>query len=113
LSDQLTRFMGDYLAEDRFSSDEARFALANALSEVGQLEMLKPCPCPNDFCGSFYTGERITADEAQTRGLSRYTFPLDADCLIIDVVDGHTTYVEVLFRPQIKAKVDAFFGRTE
>ena len=104
--------MQRYVAERGFSSEASREAFLNALAEVDRLEMLRACPCPNDFCGSFYARERMTADERRASGLASYTFPLDSDNLIIDVVDGHTMYVEVLFRPEIKAKVDSVFGRT-
>jgi hypothetical protein len=113
LSEQLSASMTQYLFRDQFSSEEVKGAFSNALSEVWELEVMQPCPCSNDFCGSFYTRERTNAEEARLQAIPSYTFPLEGDNLIITVVGGHLVYVEVLFRPEIKAKVDAIFRRTD
>ena len=59
------------------------------------------CPCTDEFCGSFYTAPRPNGKY----GPSHRTMLLDSSpgMVILDVVDGIITFVELIDRPEVKA----------
>ena len=78
-----------------------------ALSQsVDGLRILSRCRCGDDFCASFSTGDQPEADYGRQRTLI-------ADgvegILNLDVLNGRIIEVDVLYRPEVKAKLDALF----
>lgn len=76
-----------------------------ALAEqVGPLRIMEMCSCRDDFCASFHTrpkGDRPPGE------LDNVMPPAESGMGILDVVGGVITYVEVLFRDDVKAVLDA------
>lgn len=92
-------FIHPALAEE-MSSGLVKAGAYELAAQVPRLRVVEGCACGDDFCGSFYTGLRSAA--VQTVVLTPYS-------LMVDVSAGRLTYVEVLFRPDIKGiLVDAF-----
>ena len=62
------------------------------------------CPCTDDFCGSFYTAPRPNGKY----GPGHRTMLLDSSpgMVILDVVDGIITFVELIDRPEVKPYFD-------
>jgi hypothetical protein len=64
---------------------------------VGQLRVVETCGCGDNFCQGFYTAPR----PAGAYGDGHRNICLDPPWpgqLILDVVDDHIAYVEVLYR---------------
>lgn len=65
-------------------------------SMVPELEVLEPCGCGDDFCQSIGTAPRVVASPPQLRDV--WLDPPWPGYLIVTVVDGRITFVEVLYR---------------
>ena len=78
-----------------------------ALSQsVDGLRILSRCRCGDDFCASFSTGELRQADY----GRQRTIIAEDVEGILnLDVLNGKIVEVEVLYRPEVKATLDALF----
>ena len=76
-------------------------------AQVTALKIVEGCGCGDDFCASFYTQPKPKG----AYGTGHYTLVLEpADgMLILDVVGGVISFVEVLYRPEIREKVLAAF----
>jgi hypothetical protein len=72
-------------------------------AQVTALEIVEGCGCGDDFCASFYTQPKPKG----AYGTGHYTLVLEpADgMLILDVVGGVISFVEVLYRPDIRQKL--------
>jgi len=72
-------------------------------AQVTALEIVEGCGCGDDFCASFYTQPKPKG----AYGTGHYTLVLEpADgMLILDVVGGVISFVEVLYRPEIRQKL--------
>jgi hypothetical protein len=72
-------------------------------TQVTALEIVEGCGCGDDFCASFYTQPKPKG----AYGTGHYTLVLEpADgMLILDVVGGVISFVEVLYRPDIRQKL--------
>jgi hypothetical protein len=75
--------------------------------QVPILKIVEGCGCGDDFCASFYTQPKRRG----VRPLSRHdTLLLDTEApgmLILDVVDGVISFIEVLYRPDVRQKLVA------
>jgi hypothetical protein len=68
------------------------------VEQVAGLRVIRECGCGDDFCQSFYTQPRPDGGFGpghRNVGLS----PSRPGMLILDVVDDHIMYVEVIDRP--------------
>lgn len=81
---------------------------SDLVEQVRGLPILGRCPCGDEYCSSFYTGER-------ERPFRRSTVDLYANegFILLDLV-GNTSIVqvEVLDRPDVKEKLDVVMGET-
>jgi hypothetical protein len=75
--------------------DEGRPDLAG---QVGSLRIRAVCACAVEGCGSFYTGRPM-------RRWFRRGKQVAAGDLVVDTIDGEIVYVEVLGRPEIRARL--------
>src|SRR5580704_8002086 len=74
--------------------------------QVPTLEIVRGCGCGDDFCASFYTQPKPNGGY----GPGHDTLLLDTAApgmLILDVVDGLISLVEVLYRPDVREKLVA------
>jgi hypothetical protein len=72
--------------------------------QVPILKIVEGCGCGDDFCASFYTQPKPNG--AYGPGLD--TLLLDTEApgmLILDVVDGDISFIEVLYRPDVRRKL--------
>lgn len=69
--------------------------------QVSHLRVLAGCGCGDDFCASFRTGS--ASAPVETVVVTPYS-------VLVDVSKGRLTYVEVLFRPDVKDVFEAAFG---
>jgi len=76
-------------------------------AQVSQLRIVERCRCGDDFCATFYPQPRPEGRWAPTHR----TLPLDFKdgTVIVDVVSDKIACVEVLDRPEIRAKLLALF----
>jgi hypothetical protein len=75
-------------------------------AQVPNLKIVRGCGCGDDFCASFYTQPKPKG----AYGPGHDTLLLDTAApgmLILDVVDGIISFVEVLYRPDIRQKLIA------
>jgi hypothetical protein len=73
--------------------------------QVPALKIVQSCGCGDDFCASFYTQPKPKG----AYGPGHYNLllvPADG-MLILDVVDSVISFVEVLYRPEIRQKLVA------
>jgi hypothetical protein len=70
-------------------------------AQVDDLSIVERCRCGDDFCASFYT--------APPQGIVNFTVALDpaVGMLNVDVIKGRSVFLEVLYRDDVKAKIDA------
>jgi hypothetical protein len=74
--------------------------------QVPILKIVEGCGCGDDFCASFYTQPKPNG----AYGPGHDTLLLDTEApgmLILDVVDGVISFVEVLYRPDVRQKLVA------
>jgi hypothetical protein len=74
--------------------------------QVPTLKIVRGCGCGDDFCASFYTHPKPKG----AYGPGHYTLPLETEApgmLILDVVDGVISFIEVLYRPDVRQKLVA------
>jgi hypothetical protein len=74
--------------------------------QVPMLEIIEGCGCGDDFCASFYTQPKPNG----AYGPGHDTLLLDTAApgmLMLDVVDGVISFVEVLYRPDVRQKLIA------
>jgi hypothetical protein len=83
---------------ERLLIQEGESALA---ARIRGLRIVDRCRCRADFCASFYTAPRPDGGF----GTGHRTIGLSAD-LIVDAVGPDIAQVEVLFRDELKAKID-------
>ena len=95
--------------EAMLSEGSAGFAEGELLTlkaSVDSLEIKSRCGCGDDFCASFYTGSLEEKDYGRQRTIA---IPAFEGFLYVDVIDGSIRHVEVLYQPDVKAKLDALF----
>ena len=74
--------------------------------QVPILKIVEGCRCGDDFCASFHTQPKPTG--AYGPGLDTLLLNTDAPgMLILDVVDGLISFIEVLNRPDVRQKLVA------
>ena len=74
--------------------------------QVPILKIVEGCGCGDDFCASFYTQPKPNG----AYGPGHDTLLLDTEApgmLILDVVDGVISFIEVLYRPDVRQKLAA------
>jgi hypothetical protein len=74
--------------------------------QVPILKIVEGCGCGDDFCASFYTQPKPNG----AYGPDHDTLLLDTEApgmLILDVVDGVISFIEVLYRPDVRQKLVA------
>jgi hypothetical protein len=74
--------------------------------QVPILKIVEGCGCGDGFCASFYTQPKPNG----AYGHGHDTLLLDTEApgmLILDVVDGVISFVEVLYRPDVRQKLVA------
>ena len=74
--------------------------------QVSTLKIVRGCGCGEDFCASFYTQPKPKGPY----GPGHDSLLLDTAApgmLILDVVDGVISFVEVLYRPDVRQKLVA------
>ena len=74
--------------------------------QVPILKIVEGCGCGDDFCASFYTQPKPNG----AYGPGHDTLLLDTEApgmLILDVVDGVISFIEVLYRPYVRQKLVA------
>ena len=74
--------------------------------QVPILKIVEGCGCGDDFCASFYTLPKPNG----AYGPGHDTLLLDTEApgmLILDVVDGVISFIEVLYRPDVRQKLVA------
>lgn len=82
---------------------EIRLALlddveADLAEQIQSLEVVAPCGCGDSFCQSFYTVEKTGAPWGDGHLNVAPRAPWPGGYLILDVVLGVISYVEVLYR---------------
>jgi hypothetical protein len=97
LTASLPEFAGELR---RLLTEEGKLELA---SKVPQLKIVDRCRCGDDFCSTFYTRPKPEA----TYGPDHYTVVLSpTDGMVnVDVAEGEIACVEVLYRDDVKAKL--------
>lgn len=73
-------------------------------AQVPTLKIERGCGCGDDFCASFYTQPKPKG----SYGPGHDTLLLDTEApgmLMLDIVDGIISFVEVLYRPDIRQKL--------
>jgi hypothetical protein len=76
---------------------------ANLAAQVAELRIVDRCRCGDDFCASFYT--RPKPNGAYGPGHRNVALTPTKGMLILDVVDGVITFVELLYRNEIREKL--------
>ncbi len=74
--------------------------------QVPILKIVEGCGCGDDFCASFYTRPKPNG----AYGPGHDSLLLDTEApgmLILDVVDGVISFIEVLYRPDVRQKLVA------
>ncbi|WP_394825706.1 hypothetical protein [Pendulispora albinea] len=84
---------------------DGHHALARACPD---LEVAEPCGCGDDFCGGFYTGPRPNGPWGS--GHVNVVLRPKVGMVILDVVDGQIRFVEVLYRKDVRDRVDRLFA---
>jgi hypothetical protein len=77
------------------------------IESVEELRILSRCKCGDDFCATFWTGELRESNRGKQR-----TIWLDPEesFLNLDILGASIITVEVLYRPDVKARLDALFS---
>jgi len=73
--------------------------------QLPTLKIVEGCMCGDDFCASFYTQPKPKG--AYGPGHETLLLEPAEGMLILDVVDGVISFVEVLHRPEIRQKLVA------
>jgi len=73
--------------------------------QLPTLKIVEGCMCGDDFCASFYTQPKPKG--AYSPGHETLLLEPAEGMLILDVVDGVISFVEVLHRPEIRQKLVA------
>ncbi|HYE97231.1 MAG TPA: hypothetical protein VD962_13595 [Rubricoccaceae bacterium] len=73
--------------------------------QVEALRVVARCACTDDFCGMFYTAP--PPEGSYGSGLENVVLEPKRGMIILDVVDGQIAAVEVLFRDDVRAALDA------
>lgn len=76
-------------------------------AQIPELLITRRCGCEDDFCATFYT----LADRYALSRTDAHCVNLDprSGQMVIDVVSGRITGVEVLFRDDVRARLRALF----
>jgi hypothetical protein len=72
-------------------------------AQVSKLRVIERCRCGDDFCATFYSVPKPQS-EWQPKHENIVLHP-QTGFLVLDVVDGKITCVEVLFRDDIRKQV--------
>ena len=86
----------------RLLKEEGEIALTD---QVARLVIVDLCRCGDDFCSTFYTKPRPNGPfgpEHRTIALMPKT-----GCLNVDVVGSEIVQIEILFRDDLKARIQA------
>jgi len=70
-----------------------------------ELEFVAPCGCSDDSCAGFYTAPKPSAPWAS--GHRNLVLSPARGMVVVDVVDGRITFVEVLDRKDVRDVLDA------
>ena len=74
--------------------------------QVSRLKLISRCRCGDDFCATFYTGNRHGRDGLETEQLV-----LDVPGLLsVFVHDGVIREVELLWRDDVREQLNHLFG---
>ncbi len=79
-------------------------------AQVPGLVILERCRCDDDFCATFYTQPK--PEGAYGPGHRNVALTPEEGMLILDVVGGKIACVELLYRDEIRRKLDAVFSGT-
>lgn len=94
-----------------FASDLKRALTAagrpELAAQVAELRITRPCACDSHACASFYTTTRPIVRWFR-RGCQIELGGLEG-AITLDVVAGEIVYVEVLFRDDVRAALNAAF----
>jgi len=78
-------------------------------AQVPGLMIFDRCRCGDDFCTTFYTQPKPAG--AYGPGHRNVALKPEEGMLILDVVEGTITCVEVLYRDEMRKKLDEIFPR--
>jgi hypothetical protein len=78
-------------------------------AQVSGLVILDRCRCGDDFCATFYTQPKPKG--AYGPGHRNVALTPEEGMLILDVVGGKIVCVEVLYRDEVRQKLDAVLPR--
>jgi len=76
-------------------------------AQVLKLSVIERCHCGDDFCGTFYVLPKPTG--AYGPGLRNVSLEPERGMLILDVVNEKIAAVEVLYRDEIRHKLQTEF----
>ena len=72
-------------------------------NQINELTMQDRCRCGDSFCGTFYTAPKPQGSYGP--GHENVVLEPDEGMVILDVVDGRIKCVEVLYRYEIRSKL--------
>ncbi len=97
----LQQYLPDFSVElQRLLVQAGRPDLAN---QINELTMQDRCRCGDSFCGTFYTGPKPKGSYGS--GHENVVLKPDEGMVILDVVNDGIKCVEVLYRDEIRSKL--------
>jgi hypothetical protein len=77
--------------------------------QISNLNIVKRCSCNDDFCATFYTQQKPSVLRSKARHV---VLKPQSGMIVVDVVSGCITGVEVLFRDEIQRALRRAFPKT-
>lgn len=71
--------------------------------QIGQMQLVDRCRRGDDFCATFYTGPRPEGSYGPNH--ENVELPAREGMIILDLVDGSVQAVEVLYRDEIRSRL--------
>jgi hypothetical protein len=72
-------------------------------AQIDELRIVEICRCRDEFCSSFYTQPRPKS--SYPPGTTFVELKPERGMLLLDIVKGRITHIEVLFRGEIREKL--------
>jgi len=78
-------------------------------NQVNNLEIVDRCSCNDDFCATFYTVPK----PKESWGENHYNIELEPEIgtIVLDIKNEEIVSVEILYRDEIRTKLNAIFPK--
>ena len=92
---------------DELRSLSLEAGLPEVAEQVDQLQLVDRCRCGDDFCATFYTAAKPKGSYGPSH--RNVELPAEQGMIILDLVDGRVHCVEVLYRDEIRQRLQDLF----